>query len=90
MREGQDTSRAKFGDTVVLRDLSSGKEFSYTLVDPREANPAKGKLSVASPLGKVILDKEKGQTVEVIAPAGIFCCRIESIMALSPEGKVNP
>ena len=81
--EGQDTSRAKFGDTVVLRDLSSGKEFNYTLVDPQEANPAKGKLSVASPLGKAILDKEKGQTVEVVAPVGTFCCRIEDISALS-------
>jgi transcription elongation factor GreA len=88
--KGQDTSRAKFGYTVVLRDLSSGKEFSYTLVDPQEANPAKGKLSVASPLGKAILDKERGQTVEVVAPAGIFCCRIEDILALSTEGKVGP
>jgi transcription elongation factor GreA len=88
--EGQDTSRAKFGDTVVLRDLSSGSEFSYTLVDPREANPAKGRLSVASPLGKAILGKEQGQTVEVAAPAGTFSCRIESITALSREGKGSP
>ena len=79
MGEEQDTSRAKLGDTVVLRDLSSGKESSYTLVDPREANPAGGKLSVASPLGKAILDKEKGQTVEVVAPAGPFRCCIEDI-----------
>jgi transcription elongation factor GreA len=88
--EGQDTSRAKFGDTVVLRDLSSGKESSYTLVDPREANPAKGKLSIASPLGKAILDKEKGQTIEVVAPAGTFCCRIEDILIPSTEGKASP
>jgi transcription elongation factor GreA len=87
VRKGQDTFKAKFGDTIVLRDLSSGKEFSYTLVDPREANPAKGKLSVASPLGKAILDKEKGQTVEVVAPAGTFCCRIENILILSAEGR---
>jgi transcription elongation factor GreA len=85
----KDTSRAKFGDTVVLRDLSSDKEFSYTLVDPREANPASGKLSVASPLGKAILDKEKGQTVEVAAPAGTFRCRIENIMAFPTEGEVR-
>lgn len=85
--EGQDTTRAEFGDTIVLRDLSSGKEFSYTLVDPREANPTEGKLSVASPLGKAILDKQIGQTVEVAAPAGTFCCRIESIVALSTEQK---
>jgi transcription elongation factor GreA len=86
----QDTTRAKFGDTVVLRDLSSSREFSYTLVDPREANPAKGKLSVASPLGKAILDKETGQTVEVAAPAGVFCCRIESIIAQSSGKKLRP
>ncbi len=85
MVEDQDTARAKFGDTVVLRDLSSDKEFSYTLVDPREANPATGKLSVASPLGKAILDKEKGQIVEVAAPAGAFQCRIENIRAISTE-----
>jgi len=88
--EDRDTSRAKFGDTVVLRDLSSGKEFSYTLVDPREANPAKGKLSVASPLGKAIMDKEKGQTIEVVAPAGTFRCCIEDILVPSTEGKVSP
>ena len=88
--EDRDTSRAKFGDTVVLRDLSSGKEFSYTLVDPREANPAKGKLSVASPLGKAIMDKEKGQTVEVVAPAGTFRCCIEDILVPSTEGKASP
>lgn len=83
--EDRDTTKAKFGDTVVLRDLSSGKESSYVLVDPREANPAKGRLSVASPLGKAILDKQIGHTVEVVAPAGTFSCRIESIVALSTE-----
>jgi transcription elongation factor GreA len=88
--EGQETTRAKFGDSVVLHDLSSGKDFSYTLVDPREANPTKGKLSVASPLGKAILDKQIGQTVEIAAPAGIFRCRIESIAVLSSKGQVSP
>ncbi len=85
----RDTSRAKVGDTVILRDLSSGKEFSYTLVDPREANPAKGKLSVASPLGSVILDKEKGQTVEVAAPAGIFRCYIDNITRANEQGRAS-
>jgi len=85
MGEDRYTARAKFGDTVVLRDLSSDKEFSYTLVDPREANPANGKLSVASPLGKAILGKEKGQTIEVAAPAGAFRCLIENITATSTE-----
>ncbi|MBN2186086.1 MAG: GreA/GreB family elongation factor [Dehalococcoidia bacterium] len=75
----QGTLRIKLGDIIVLSDLSSRTELSYALVDPREANPTKGKISVASPLGKVLLDKEKGQTVEVAAPAGIFSYRIEDI-----------
>ncbi|MGB5926475.1 MAG: transcription elongation factor GreA [Dehalococcoidia bacterium] len=87
MGEDHDTTAAELGDTVVLRDLSSDKESSYTLVDPAEANPVKGRLSVASPLGKAILGKQIGQTVEVAAPAGTFCCRIESIVALSSEQK---
>lgn len=82
----QATSRARFGDTVVFRDLSSGKELRYTLVDPREANPSQGRLSVASPLGKAILDKEKGQVVEVAAPAGTMRCLIESIMRVDEGG----
>ena len=87
--EGRDTSKAKLGDRVVLRDLSSGKEFNYILVDPREANPTKGKLSVASPLGKAILDKERGQTVEVVAPVGSFRCLIEDILVFSTEEKAG-
>lgn len=84
--EEEATSRARFGDAVVFRDLSSGKEFRYTLVDPREANPSQGRLSVASPLGKAILDKEKGQVVEVAAPAGTLRCRIENIMRADERG----
>jgi transcription elongation factor GreA len=85
--EDRDTTTAKLGDTVVLRDLSSDKELTYTLVDSREANPIKGRLSVASPLGKAISGKQIGQTLEVAAPAGTFSCRIESIVALSSQKK---
>jgi len=85
--EDRDTTTAKLGDTVVLRELSSDKELTYTLVDSREANPIKGRLSVASPLGKAISGKQIGQTLEVAAPAGTFSCRIESIAALSSQKK---
>ena len=79
MGESQVAPRIKMGDTVILYDLLSGKESTYALVDPREANPTKGRLSVVSPLGKVLLDKEKEQLVEVAAPAGIFNYRIVDI-----------
>jgi transcription elongation factor GreA len=77
--ESQSTSKIKMGDTVVLCELSSGEESHYMLVDPREANPAKCKISIASPIGKALLDKKRGQTIEVTAPAGTFSYRIEDI-----------
>lgn len=68
-----------FGDTVVLRDLASGEQASYTLVDASEANPIESKISVASPMGQALLGQMKGQNVEVKAPAGILHYRIEDI-----------
>jgi transcription elongation factor GreA len=68
-----------FGDTVVLRDLASGEQASYTLVDASEANPMEGKISAASPMGQALLGQTKGQNVEVKAPAGILHYRIEDI-----------
>jgi transcription elongation factor GreA len=68
-----------FGDTVVLRDLASGEQVSYTLVDASEANPIEGKISVVSPMGQALLGRMKGQNVGVKAPAGILHYQIEDI-----------
>jgi len=68
-----------FGDKVVLRDLASDEQVSYTLVDASEANAMKGKISVASPMGQALLGQMQGQNIEVKAPAGIMHYRIEDI-----------
>jgi len=68
-----------FGDKVVLRDLASDEQVSYTLVDASEANALKGKISVASPMGQALLGQTQGQNIEVKAPAGIMRYRIEDI-----------
>lgn len=77
----QETSDQKitFGDTVVLRDMASGERLNYTLVDAREANPLKGMISVASPVGQALLGRTKGQRIEVKAPAGILYYHIEDV-----------
>jgi len=67
------------GDCVLLVDLSSGEELRYTIVSPREVNPAKGKISNASPIGKAVIGKESGDTIEIEAPAGKLCYRIEKV-----------
>jgi len=68
-----------FGDTAVLRDIASGEQVHYTLVDISEANAMEGKISVASPMGQALLGHLRGQTIEVKAPAGVLHYRIEEI-----------
>jgi len=70
---------AGVGCTVSLRDLSSGEKLRYTLVSPSEADPAGGKLSIASPTGKALLHKDIGAVVEVIAPVGTLRYQIDDI-----------
>jgi len=82
--EELDTAKAELGCTVVLRDLSSDEELRYTLVHPSEVNPAKGKISVASPTGKALLGRSKGDVVEVAAPIGMLRYRIERIESQAP------
>lgn len=73
------TLRAGIGCVVVLYDLTTGDQLHYTLVSPSESNPTKGKLSIASPTGKALLDQEIGTVIEVAAPVGTFHYRIEEI-----------
>jgi transcription elongation factor GreA len=68
--------KSGIGDSIVLNDLASGEELRYMIVDPREVNPSKGKISVASPLGKALLGKQDGQVVEITAPVGKLRYRI--------------
>lgn len=58
-----------FGSKVLLEDLNTGQEVSYELVTPEEVDPKKGKISVASPVGKVLLNKEVGDEIIINLPA---------------------
>lgn len=58
----------QIGSTVtVSRD---GGEERYTIVGTEEANPAGGKISNESPLGKAFLGKKVGDMVTVKTPVG--------------------
>lgn len=71
--------KASVGDTVILRDRTSGEELRYTLVSPREVNPIKGKISDASPIGRAIIGKIQGEEVDVTVPAGKLHYEIKQI-----------
>ena len=67
------------GDSIVLNDLASGKELRYMIVDPREVDPSRGKISVASPLGKALIGRSGGEVVEITAPAGKLRYQIKRV-----------
>jgi transcription elongation factor GreA len=58
------------GAHVRLRDVEAKQTVEYHIVGSAEANPAELKLSNESPVGKAIIGKKKGETVEVVTPRG--------------------
>jgi transcription elongation factor GreA len=69
------------GSKVRLRDLEAKQTVEYRIVGSAEADPAENKLSNESPVGKAILGKKKGETVEVFAPRGSMKFKILEIKA---------
>lgn len=60
--------RVALGSTVTL--YQDGKLAFYTIVGSAEANPTDGRISNESPVGRALLGKKKGSSVEVPVPAG--------------------
>jgi len=58
------------GDTVVLELQNSSRELRFKLVNPKEVAPAKGMISIISPVGKAVMGKLEGDIVTVAVPAG--------------------
>lgn len=69
-REPHDSVRV--GDWVTVVEDGTDEEERYHLVGPAEADPAEGRISNESPLGKVLLGRKVGETVNVNAPNGFI------------------
>ena len=61
--------KVSIGSTVVVKK-DGGSESKYIIVGSEEANTLEGKVSHHSPLGLALLDKKKGEEVEVTTPRG--------------------
>ncbi|MCP5065667.1 MAG: transcription elongation factor GreA [bacterium] len=62
--------RVRFATMVVLEDLDSGDEVTYSIVGEDEADISKGLLSVTSPVARALIGKAVEDVVEVRVPAG--------------------
>lgn len=64
-----DGDRVTFASTVHLQD-EAGKEVRYWIVGSDEAEPARGKISIMSPLARTLIGKEVGDRVVAQLPGG--------------------
>ena len=76
--------RAGFGSTVHLR-AERGDTVIYQLVMPEDADVDKGMISTSSPIGRAILNKEEGDEIKVITPAGLR--RFDLIKVITIHGE---
>jgi transcription elongation factor GreA len=76
--------RVDVGERVRLRDLDSGERLDLELVGPLEADPAEGRISVVSPLGKAVVGLRRGQVAGVDAPLGRRRLRVVAVEPPTP------
>jgi len=62
--------RISLGSKVVLLDVDKNEEITYKLVTTEDANVSEGLISTTSPIGRSLLNKREGDTVEVKIPSG--------------------
>ena len=67
------------GATVLLKDLKTQEEFSYSIVTQDEANFDEGKLSVTSPIARGLLGLKVGDSTEIKIPAGVLKYKVLKI-----------
>lgn len=65
------TDKVQIMTTVRLKNAKLQKEMTYTIVAESEANFREGKISVATPIAKALLNHKVGDIVEVKVPAGV-------------------
>ncbi len=78
------------GSTVTLRHTGNGEEIVYELVTTEESDPAKGRISPSSPIGKCLLNHEPGDTVEVRVPSGTKEYEVIKLVTMHDQIKDAP
>jgi transcription elongation factor GreA len=64
------TDRVAYGSTVLLYDVDSGDEVTYTLVMAEDADISRNRISTSSPVGRGLMGRTEGDEVDITTPAG--------------------
>ena len=77
--EEMSSDRVRVGLTVKLLDVEENEEMEFTIVGSTEADPFEGRISNESEVGKNLLGKRKGDTVQIVVPDGLLTYKVVDI-----------
>ena len=72
IEDSDETDAVGNGSIVTIKDIEFDIIETYKIVGSQEANPAAGKVSDDSPVGRALMGHAVGETVDVEAPSGII------------------
>jgi transcription elongation factor GreA len=75
---GRKSDTVEIGSTVHAT-CDNGMKIKYQIVGHSEADPASGRISHESPLGKAFIGRSIGHEFQLNIPAGAIKCKIDSI-----------
>jgi transcription elongation factor GreA len=62
--------RAAYGSKVVLYEYETEKEVEYRLVSSEESDLNHGLISITSPIGRSLVGRKVGDSIEIVTPSG--------------------
>src|SRR3989344_8897786 len=68
IQESAQIEQISFGNTVTVHN--GEEELTFTVVEGFEADPTNAKISTSSPIGKALINKKMGESVEIETPNG--------------------
>jgi transcription elongation factor GreA len=77
IKKPKNDGQVRLGSHVSLRN--SGKPLQFQVVGTMEADPAHGKISDESPIGKALMGRKVGDKAELKTPAGTHTYKIVEI-----------
>jgi len=74
-----DPNQVRFNSRVRVVNNATQKQYEYRLVSPVEADASRGCISIVSPLGRALMHRAPGDSVQVKTPKGSSSYRILEI-----------
>jgi transcription elongation factor GreA len=75
-----------YGSRVVVEDVDEGEVVTYEIVFPEEVDPARGQISLSSPLGQALMNKRVGDEAVVQTPKGRRTYQLVELLTFHERG----